>query len=56
MKNGADGLTKSVVGAFQDGDSGMMQVAARLRRIAGTRWETRRYLNKELHKEIENDA
>lgn len=34
-----------VVGAFPDGRSALMLVAARLRHIAGTRWGTRRYLD-----------
>jgi putative transposase len=34
-----------VVGAFPDGKSALMLVAARLRHIAGTRWGTRRYLD-----------
>ena len=34
-----------VVGAFPDGKSAIMLVAARLRHISGTRWGTRRYLN-----------
>ena len=34
-----------VVGAFPDGQSALMLVAARLRHIAGTRWGTRRYLD-----------
>ena len=42
-----------VVGAFPDGNSALMLVAARLRHIAGTRWGTRRYLNMELLKELE---
>ena len=33
-----------VVGAFPDGNSALMLVAARLRHIASTRWGTRRYL------------
>ena len=37
-----------VVGAFPDGNSALMLVAARLRHIAGTRWGTRRYLNMNL--------
>ena len=41
-----------VVGAFPDGNSALMLVAARLRHIAGTRWGTRRYLNMELLKEM----
>ena len=44
-----------VVGAFPDGNSALMLVAARLRHIAGTRWGTRRYLNMKLLSEIEND-
>ena len=34
-----------VVGAFPDGRSALMLVAARLRHIAGTRWGMRRYLD-----------
>jgi len=34
-----------VVGAFPDGNSAIMLVAARLRHIAGTKWGTRRYLD-----------
>jgi transposase-like protein len=34
-----------VVGAFPDGQSAIMLVAARLRHVAGTKWGTRRYLN-----------
>ena len=34
-----------VVGAFPDGQSALMLVAARLRHVAGTRWGTRRYLD-----------
>lgn len=34
-----------VVGAFPDGTSALMLVAARLRHVAGTRWGTRRYLD-----------
>jgi putative transposase len=41
-----------VVGAFPDGNSAIMLVAARLRHIAGTRWGTMRYLNMSLLKEI----
>lgn len=37
-----------VVGAFPDGHSALMLVAARLRYVAGTRWGTRRYLKMEL--------
>lgn len=34
-----------VVGAFPDGQSALMLVAARLRHVAGTRWGTRKYLD-----------
>jgi hypothetical protein len=34
-----------VVGAFPDGRSALMLVAARLRHVVGTNWGTRRYLN-----------
>jgi len=34
-----------VVGAFPDGESALMLVAARLRHIAGTKWGTTRYMN-----------
>jgi transposase-like protein len=40
-----------VVGAFPDGNSALMLVAARLRHIAGTHWGTRRYLNTDLLKD-----
>jgi putative transposase len=44
-----------VVGAFPDGNSALMLVAARLRHIAGTRWGTRRYLNMQLLTEMERE-
>lgn len=34
-----------VVGAFPDGQSALMLVAARLRHVAGTKWGLRRYLD-----------
>ncbi len=34
-----------VVGAFPDGQSALMLVAARLRHIAGTKWGTKRYMD-----------
>ena len=43
----------NVVGAFPDGNSALMLVAARLRHIAGTKWSTKRYLNMQLLKELE---
>jgi len=44
-----------VVGAFPDGNSALMLVAARLRHIAGTRWGTRRYLNMNLLTEFKRE-
>ena len=42
-----------VVGAFPDGNSALMLVAARLRHIAGTKWGPRRYLSMEaLEKQL----
>lgn len=34
-----------VVGAFPDGNSALMLVAARLRHVAATRWGTRKYVD-----------
>jgi len=42
-----------VVGAFPDGRSALMLVAARLRHIAGTRWGAKRYLDMERLREQE---
>lgn len=42
-----------VVGAFPDGKSALMLVAARLRHVAGTKWGTRRYMNMDRLKEFE---
>lgn len=42
-----------VVGAFPDGQSALMLVAARLRHVAGTKWGTSRYLNMQRFKERE---
>lgn len=44
-----------VVGAFPDGNSALMLVAARLRHIAGTKWGMRRYLNMKLISELEKE-
>jgi len=41
-----------VVGAFPDGQSALMLVAARLRHIAGTKWGTKRYMNMERLQEL----
>ena len=45
-----------VVGAFPDGRSALMLVAARLRHIAGTKWGARRYLDMERLREPAEDA
>jgi transposase-like protein len=44
-----------VVGAFPDGNSALMLVAARLRHIAGTKWGTRRYLDMDRLREQDLD-
>jgi putative transposase len=44
-----------VVGAFPDGNSALMLVAARLRHIAGTKWGLKRYMNMDLLKQINDD-
>jgi len=44
-----------VVGCFPDGNSAVMLAAARLRHIAGTRWGTRRYMNMERLREMQNE-
>jgi putative transposase len=44
-----------VVGAFPDGQSALMLVAARLRHIAGTKWGTRRYMDMGHLKEQERE-
>ena len=41
-----------VVGAFPDGNSALMLVAARLRHVASTRWGTKRYLQMDRFAEI----
>ncbi|MEO1525496.1 MAG: IS256 family transposase [Planctomycetota bacterium] len=45
-----------VVGAFPDGKSALMLVAARLRHVAGTKWGTRRYLDMDRLHEPQEDA
>jgi transposase-like protein len=42
-----------VVGAFPDGQSALMLVAARLRHIASTKWGSIRYINTDLLKEFQ---
>ena len=44
-----------VVGAFPDARSALMLVAARLRHIAGTRWGTRKYLDMDRLKELDQE-
>ena len=44
-----------VVGAFPDGNSALMLVAARLRHIAGTKWGTRRYLDMKKLTEMDKE-
>jgi transposase-like protein len=44
-----------VVGAFPDGRSALMLVAARLRHVAGSRWGTRKYLDMSRLGEPEHD-
>jgi transposase-like protein len=45
-----------VVGAFPDGNSALMLVAARLRHVAGTKWGTKKYLNTALLKNLSATA
>ena len=45
-----------VVGAFPDGQSAVMLVAARLRHIAGTKWGTKKYLDAGLLKNASERA
>jgi transposase-like protein len=42
-----------VVGAFPDGQSALMLVAARLRHVAGTRWGLRRYMDMSRLREMD---
>jgi transposase-like protein len=45
-----------VVGAFPDGHSALMLVAARLRHVATTHWGTRTYMNMKLLEEMDKEA
>ena len=45
-----------VVGAFPDGNSALMLVAARLRHVSGTHWGTRKYMNMKLLNEMDQEA
>ncbi len=44
-----------VVGAFPDGHSALMLVAARLRHVSATNWGTRKYMNMNLLKEQDKE-
>jgi len=45
-----------VVGAFPDGHSALMLVAARLRHVAATTWGTRKYMNIQLLEDMDKEA
>lgn len=45
-----------VVGAFPDGNSALMLVAARLRHVSSTTWGTRKYMNMQLLNEMDQEA
>ena len=45
-----------VVGAFPDGNSALMLVAARLRHVSSTHWGTRKYMNMKLLNEMDQEA
>lgn len=45
-----------VVGAFPDGNSALMLVAARLRHVSSTAWGTRKYMNMNLLIEMDQEA
>lgn len=45
-----------VVGAFPDGNSALMLVAARLRHVSSTSWGTRKYMNMKLLNEMDQEA
>jgi transposase-like protein len=45
-----------VVGAFPDGHSALMLVAARLRHVSATSWGTRKYMNMKLLKEMDQEV
>ena len=44
-----------MVGAFPDGQSALMLVAARLRHVSGTKWGTRRYLTMDRLADMDRD-
>jgi transposase-like protein len=44
------------VGAFPNGHSALMLVAARLRHVSATQWGTRKYMNIKLLEEMDKEA
>lgn len=46
----------NVIGAFPDGHSALMRVAARLRHVSATTWGTRKYINMKLLEEMDKEA
>jgi hypothetical protein len=44
------------VGAFPEGESALVLVAARLRYMAGSKWGMRRYLNMDKLRAVEVEA
>ena len=45
-----------VVGAFPNGNSALMLVAARLRHVSATHWGTRKYMNMKLLEEQDQET
>ncbi len=45
-----------VIGAFPDGHSALMLVAARLRHVSATNWGTRKYMDMKLLEEMDKEA
>ena len=45
-----------VVGAFPDGNSALMLVAARLRHVSATQWGLRKYMNVRLLNEMDKEV
>ena len=45
-----------MVGAFPDGQSALMLVAARLRHVSTTQWGLRKYMNVGLLKEMDREV
>jgi transposase-like protein len=49
------GAAAKLVGAFPDGQSALMLVAARLRHVSASRWGMRKYMNMKLLDEMEKE-